>query len=262
MSAASPAVNAVLSRISASAGMMSPARTRRRSPGTTCSTSMSQNAPSRLTSAFSATERRRISAARTACPSWMVSSPIDSVRISTMINPPISSPVSIEMMPATSRISDRGSSSRRRIARIAPSMRGGTSLLGPKRARRLEASAAVSPVSPQPSRLESSSGDRRQKDLSAGSDEWGTRFPQMEAAGTMTAIGSQGDDGKPLAQSKPLAQRTCRRLDPRQFGRKPGASRNAFGGAGAQPRSASGFLGDIKGLDSVPRLKKAPFLLA
>ena len=50
--------------MSASAGTISPARTRSRSPGTTVSTSICRKTPSRLTSALSATDRRRISAVR------------------------------------------------------------------------------------------------------------------------------------------------------------------------------------------------------
>jgi anti-sigma factor RsiW len=84
-----------------------------------------------LTSALSATERRRISAVLTACPSCSVSRPIEIVRIKTMIEPPIASPVRMEMMPATSRISDSGSSSRRSTARSGPIVLAGASLLGP-----------------------------------------------------------------------------------------------------------------------------------
>jgi hypothetical protein len=174
----------------------------------------------------------------------MVSSPIDSVRIKTMISPPIVSPVSIEMMPATSRISDRGSSSRCRIARIAPSMRGGASLFRPKRARRSEAPAAVSPVSPQPSRLESWSDERRQKDLSAGSNDGGTGFLKMEAASTVTAIEPYGDD------SKPLTHWTRRQVDACQFRRKPGGPGHR-GISGGRSLNISGFSGDIKGLKLV-----------
>jgi hypothetical protein len=53
----------------------------------------------------------------TACPSCRVSSPIDSIGIVTMIEPPVPSPVTTDTMPAVSRISDSGSSRRRTMAR-------------------------------------------------------------------------------------------------------------------------------------------------
>jgi hypothetical protein len=149
VNAASPAVKAVLSRISASAGMISPARTRRMSPGTILSTSMSRNDPSRLTSALIATDRRRTSAALTAWPSWIVSSPMDSPRIATMIDPPMPSPVTTETTPAASKISESGSSNRRKIARSRLSAFASVSLLGPYRTSRRSASSELNPSVPQ-----------------------------------------------------------------------------------------------------------------
>jgi hypothetical protein len=53
----------------------------------------------------------------TECPSYTVSSPTETTGIATMIEPPMASPVATETMPANSRISDRGSGNRRRMAR-------------------------------------------------------------------------------------------------------------------------------------------------
>ena len=163
MSAASPLVNAVLSIISASAGMISPDRIRTMSPGTTLSTSTCWNVPSRLTSALSATERRRTSAALTACPSCTVSSPIEIASIATIIDPPMASPVATETKPAARRISDKGSSSRRKRARNALSVRTAASLLRPYWASRRAASSDCRPTSPLCSAAYSDSGVSVQK---------------------------------------------------------------------------------------------------
>jgi hypothetical protein len=101
------------------------------SPGTMSSTALSTKAPSRRTSALSATERRSRSAARAARPSWKVSRPIDKTRMATMIAPPTVSPVSAETMAATSRIRHSGSSRRRAMAIAMPARRAGLSVFGP-----------------------------------------------------------------------------------------------------------------------------------
>ncbi len=168
VSAASLAVKAVASSSSASAGMMSPARTRTRSPGTTVSTSTGTKAPSRLTSALSATERRSSSAALTARPSWNVSRPIDSARIATMIEPPISSPVAAETTPAARRMSDSGSSKRRRMAAGTLARLTAASEFGPYCASRARASALPRPSGLQCNSAHSASFVRVQNGAAAG----------------------------------------------------------------------------------------------
>jgi len=66
-----------------------------------------------------------------------------------MIEPPIASPVTTETIPAASRISERGSSNRRKIARNRLSALVSASLLGPYCASRRFASSEFKPSSAQ-----------------------------------------------------------------------------------------------------------------
>ncbi len=80
-----------------------------------------------------------------------------------MIDPPISSPVRIDTMPAASRISESGSSKRRNTARNGLTALAGASLLGPYLSSRRTASSVLSPCGPQASVAQISRGVSFQK---------------------------------------------------------------------------------------------------
>jgi hypothetical protein len=145
VSAASLAVKLETSMTMASAGMMSPVRTRKMSPGTTSSAGMVLNAPSRLTSAVSATDALRASAAFAARPSWNASNPTETTMIVTMIAALAPSPVTAEMKAANNSTRSSGSRRRRRMAPSGPARFEAASAFRPVAASRRAASSVLKP---------------------------------------------------------------------------------------------------------------------
>ena len=111
---------------------------------------MDTNVPSRLTSAFSATDCRNASAARLALPSCTVSNVTDTPSMTSMIRALGASPVPADTTAAAIRTRHMGSSSLRPTETMSPDSRTFASALRPYFDRRRRASADVSPTTPQP----------------------------------------------------------------------------------------------------------------